>query len=189
MFNLNNLFLLLLLILFLCRYLPSYYVPSYKEKFTSEKDLIKCLHNHPFDGASIDSGKKCYNKYLDITNRDIKEFKKCLISSGYNYNTITKCMPELAVSNRQINTPSSASGDFNVTSDMYNLVSNIAPQNIARGLGKETFGNRHSTPNEGFINNSYEQMNDSNRSCFRKYGTSGWQSFGQCVQSGEGMVK
>ena len=187
MFTLDRILFLLLIVFILCNLLP-----LRRENFKNVDELSKCLKTNAPPNSTTSNISKCYQKYLEIPNKDIESFKKCMESSGFDDNSIQTCMPELAVSEKQINTPSPASGDFNVTNDMYNLVSNIAPQDIARGLGKETFSNKYATPNDGFLKSGHQIqmtcMSDPYKHCFNKYGTSGWQAFSQCVQSGEGMM-
>lgn len=130
-------------------------------------------------------------------------------------------------------TPSSASGDYDTSSTMFDLFSQIAPVDMAETIpgmtehnsnssteyytnvptqervdGYSPLGTLYGTPYsdtyEGFSNSGHQMarlcvpsygsseiarfcMGDPFGTCKRKYGTSAWQGYSQCVLTGEGL--
>lgn len=102
--------------------------------------------------------------------------------------------------------PSPASGDYGISSSILSLFSQVSPTQLADALqegftpaegcvdGYEALGTLFSSPysdSEGFSNlseNGVMAAGDPYGTCRRRYGTSDWPSYSQCVRTGEGMV-
>lgn len=146
--------------------------------------------------------KSCYSahtKDINMTSDNCENLLTCLESVGVKKNTLKNSMPELY---KCAGSPSSASGDYDIAPNMYNLYSQIAPQDLVSSLLHENFADKvdgydpsdqkFGSPNEGFTTGGHQVammcMSDPYRHCSKKYGTSDWPGYSQCVVTGEGEV-
>jgi len=174
------------------------------------KTLLSDLHlEEKKDAAIRNAVSKCYDTHttdIHMTPEDCLNFAQCMESAGVNKNDLQSSMPELA---QCAGPPSKASGDYNIAPNMYNLYSQIAPQDLASSLlstqkegfsvedddqavtGFDPLDEKHAGPSEGFTTAGAQVammcMSDPYRHCARKYGTSDWPGYSQCVYTGEGM--
>lgn len=134
-------------------------------------------------------------------------FMECAMKAkAASEDKLRECIPALG---EPAAGPSPASGDYNMSATMYDLFSQIAPMDMVKSM-KENFvnvpsqeyvsgfdklgtlyGSPYSNTYEGFSNSGHQMarlcMGDPYGTCRRKYGTSAWQGYSQCVLTGEGM--
>jgi hypothetical protein len=171
----------------------------------SEKDLKQCFNFGEKDEDKWKPWEECYKKYGGPNEQD--QFLQCARAvKGMDEQTKKACLPQL---DAPAAGPSPASGDYNMSATMYDLFSQIAPMDMVKTM-KENFvnqpsqeyvsgvdklgtlyGSPYSNTYEGFSNSGHQMarlcVGDPYGTCRRKYGTSAWQGYSQCVLTDEGL--